>query len=96
MGRSECETALTTQMATDGGGVGVKLTRESEVGEKSLLWTESQCPAKRRTLRPDCGESQLQSWRGLGAPQPHLAPEASKVSGTLRVWKVGVPLSLPA
>lgn len=57
------------------GVVGVKLTRESEVGEKSLLWTESQCPTKRRTLRPDCRESL--SCRGGGAwVFPNLTSQA--------------------
>lgn len=58
----EYEMALTIPVATD--RVGVRLTRESAVGEKSLLWTESRCPSKRRTLLPDCGESL--SYRGGG------------------------------
>lgn len=48
---------FTTPVATDKVGAGMRLTKVFAVGEKSLLCTESQCPAKRHTLWPDCRES---------------------------------------
>lgn len=57
---------LTTPVATDG-GARMRLTKASAVGEKSLLCTESRCPAKRRTLWPDCRES-LSYRDGGGSP----------------------------
>lgn len=59
----EYEMALTTPVATYRLWWGVRLTRESAVGEKSLLWTESRCPINGRTLWPDCRESELRRWR---------------------------------
>lgn len=86
VGSNEYEMALTTQMATDAGCGGRKLTRESEVGEKSLLWMESQCPTKRCTLRPDCKESL--SCRGAGAwVLPDLTwPKTSQALSFLLLW----------
>ena len=48
---------FTTSVATDKVGAGMRPTKAFAVGEKSLLCTESRCPAKRRTLWPDCRES---------------------------------------
>lgn len=52
----EYEPALNHSCGHWQGEAGMRLTKVFAVGEKSLLCTESRCPAKRRTLLPDCRE----------------------------------------
>lgn len=78
-------------------GAGLKLTRESEVGEKSLLWTESRCPTKRCTFRPDCRKGVScrggGAWvlpnltKGLRFPRPCYSKRKGNASWNLRPRK---------